>query len=243
MKTLIAVSLGILAVSAGSGVANAASLNGFNYEVTSSTALNGCVVPEGCKTKVVDATTINFNASGVGAPSTGFAQYTPSGTSQLYTGSQSGVSATPFNDSTRYLSLGSGASTTIKFSGLADYFGLYWGSIDTYNKVEFKKGNTSLAVFGGQQIANLVQSTYSLPTPQFATWNNQYTNVYVDFFSGSADKQFDSVVLSSTGIAFESDNHAYRAAKPVPVPGMLLGVMAAAGTFALKRKQKAAAKA
>ncbi len=235
MKVLIAASLGILATSIGVGSANAASLNGFNYFATSS---ENCSIPNGCTTGVSGTVTIDFDSAS-GAPSTGFAQYTPSGVAQLFTGSQSGVSATPFKNTTQYLSLSTGKQAIISFGGLVDYFGLYWGSIDKYNSVEFKKGGTSLVTFGGQQIADLVKSTYNLPTSQYANWHSKYTNVYVDFFASTDAQLFDTVILSSTGVAFESDNHAYRSVKPVPVPGMALGVIAAAGALVAKRKKAA----
>jgi hypothetical protein len=236
MKKAITLSLSVLALSISADSANAASLNGFDYFTTSSI---GASTPDGLKTSVTGATTIDFNAPGVGAPSTGFAKYSPSGISQLFTGSKSGVSATPYLDTTRYLTLNTNQSTTIAFDGLVNYFGLYWGSVDSYNKIEFKKDNTTLATFTGTDVAKLVSATYS-KNPQYASWTSPYTNVYVDFFSGSADKNFNKVVLSSTGAAFESDNHAY---KPVPVPGMILGIFAAAGGLALKRKQKGTVKA
>lgn len=235
MKALIAASLGVLATSIGVGSASAATLNGFNYFATSS---ESCLSPNGCTTSVADAVTIDFNSPS-GAPSTGFAQYTPSGVAQIFTGSQSGVSATPFKNTTPYLSLPTGKQAVISFNGLVDYFGLYWGSIDTYNHVEFKRGGTSLVTFGGQQIANLVKSTYSLPNTQFASWTSNYTNIYVDFFASSDAQYFDTVVLSSTGVAFETDNHSYR--RSVPVPGMALGVLAAAGVLVAKRKKAAKA--
>jgi hypothetical protein len=239
MKVLVAASLGILSVSISAGSVSAASLNGFNFDATSS---ENCLSPDGCKTGVANTVTIDFN-SAAGAPSTGFAKYTPNGTTQLFTGSKSGLSATPFKNTTPYLSLPTNQQAVISFGGLVDYFGLYWGSIDTYNFVEFKKGGVSLATFDGQQIASLVQSKYSLTSPKFANWTNNFTNIYVDFFSGSSATQFDTVVLKSTGIAFETDNHAYRAvsAKPVPVPGMVFGMMAAAGILATKRKKSAKA--
>jgi hypothetical protein len=230
MKVLIATGLGILTASIGVGSASA---SGFTTNVTSSAL---CLAPDGCKTSVADAVTIDFNS---GAPSTGFAQYNLSGGAQLFTGSQSGLSATPSKDTTKYLTLSTGKQAIVSFGGVADYFGLYWGSIDTYNTVEFKKGASSLATFGGQQIADLVKSKYNLPNNQYASWTNQYTNVYVDFFANTTAQQFDTVILHSSGIAFESDNHAYRGVKPVPVPGMALGVIAAAGALIAKRKKAA----
>lgn len=234
MKALIAVGLGILTTSVGVGSASA---SGFTTDVTSSVS---CLAPDSCKSQVAGAVTIDFN-SVAGAPSTGFAQYSPSGAAQLFFGSVSGLSATPFKNTTKYLTLNKGQQAVVSFDGLVDYFGLYWGSIDTYNSVEFKQGATTLATFGGQQIANLVKEKYNLPNTQFASWTNAYTNVYVDFFANSVDKQFDTVILRSTGTAFESDNHAYRAARPVPVPGMALGLVAAAGMLVAKRKKAAQA--
>jgi hypothetical protein len=208
MKSSILASLGLLSLLVGSGAANAASLNGFNIDITA-----------GSTTSISDAITIDFNSAS-GAPSSGFAQYTPSGTSQLFTGTQDFVSIAPLGDVTPYLSLRAGQSTAISFGGLVDYFGLYWGTVDSYNNIEFKRGITSLAVFSGANIGT--------------------GNGYVNFFAGSAEKEFDTIILSSGANTFESDNHAYRSVRPVPVPGMILGIMTAG--FVLKRKLKSVEK-
>ena len=52
-----------------------------------------------------------------------------------------GLYATPFGDSTNYMAVLGGGSETIAFSSLKDSFGLYWGSVDTYNVLTFFNGH------------------------------------------------------------------------------------------------------
>lgn len=64
-------------------------------------------------------------------------------------------------------------------------------------------------------------------------------NVYVNLLAEKGET-FDKVVLRSTGLAFETDNHSYRLAS-VPEPTATLGLLAfgvmSAGSF-VKRKSK-----
>lgn len=114
------------------------------------------------------------------------------------------ISAQPANDPTNYMSLipslaGSNPTTeTITFAPLTTYssFGLYWGSIDTYNKIEFYLGNIQVAgasLSGNSGALGLVSFG-----DQFAANSNKYVTI-----SGVT---FDKIVLSSTGNSFEFDN-------------------------------------
>ncbi len=222
----IALSLGMALTAS---LMTATSANAAGFTVTASQG--GCGDP-GCTSKVPGAQTIDFN-SGV-APTTGFAQYSFTPGTHIYQGSTSSVSATPFQDTTKYLTLstngGYANQATINFSGLTSYFGLYWGSIDNYNYIDLYRGGTKLQTIGGADV-----------TSQFASWTNVNSNLYVNIFANSAAYNFDKVVLRSTGIAFETDNHAYLAARPVPLPGMAVGaVVAGLGLLARKRQQKSA---
>lgn len=199
---------------------------------TVTTSLGGCGV-DGCKSSISGTQTIDFN-SGV-APTTGFAQYSFTPGTHIYQGSTGGVSAAPFQDTSKYLTLstagGYSNQATINFSSLTSYFGLYWGSIDAYNYVDLYRGGTKLQTIAGSDITN-----------QFASWTNADSNLYVNIFANNTASNFDKVVLRSTGVAFESDNHAYLAPRPVPVPGMAVGaVVAGLGLLARKRHRKAVA--
>jgi len=99
-------------------------------------------------------------------------------------------------------------TATLSFASDNDYFGLFWGSIDNYNSIAFFDGDTKVASYSGNQLAPLVANGNQ------GSWaSNRFINfLFTDGFS------YDSVALTSTNYAFETDNHAYRA---VPEPGSL----------------------
>lgn len=79
-----------------------------------------------------------------------------------------------------------------------DYFGFYWGSVDTYNDFEFFNDNdgTSVAITG-TELLNLLggqSGNQGLPT------SNTYVNIDFDGFA------WNRFVVTSTGIAGEFDN-------------------------------------
>lgn len=195
----------------------------------------------GFVSNVPGATTVTFDNGS--APTTGFATYSAGvGTPGIVQGSKVSQYATPFLDKTSYLTIspvgsnvpGSTGSVTINFQSAIDYFGLYWGSIDTYNFIDFYQGDKLLKTFSGQDITS---------TPN-GNWTSDKTNIYVNFFAeANKSEAFTKVVLRSTGIAFESDSHAYRVAQAVPEPGTVLGLLALGSlsvSSAFKRKQRPA---
>jgi VCBS repeat-containing protein len=112
----------------------------------------------------------------------------------------SSVSAAPFvgpgaADTTNYLSIGAGGTETISFDHEQNAFGLYWGSVDSFNTISFYHGATLVASYSGADISPL------FPTGNQGSFSS---NGYVEF-AGLA--QFDKVVLaSSNSNAFEIDN-------------------------------------
>jgi fibronectin-binding autotransporter adhesin len=46
-----------------------------------------------------------------------------------------------------------GGSEEIAFSALKSSFGLYWGSVDTYNSLAFYDGNVLVATISGADVA------------------------------------------------------------------------------------------
>ncbi|MEH2334592.1 Npun_F0296 family exosortase-dependent surface protein [Nostoc sp.] len=188
---------------------------------------------KGIFSSVPGVTTVDFES---GAPTTGFATYsTPNGIVQGTVPSQY---AEPAGDESKYLTIspvgsnviGSTGSVTINFKQALDYFGLYWGSVDTYNSIAFFNGSTLLNTFTGDKVPGTRASGNQI-SPE--------DNVFVNFLAGPGET-FDKIVLSSTDIAFESDNHSYRVAN-VPEPTTTLGLLAfgvmSAGSF-VKRKLK-----
>ncbi|MBN3897470.1 MAG: PEP-CTERM sorting domain-containing protein [Nostoc sp. NOS(2021)] len=202
---------------------------------------NSISVPgEGQKTNIQGATTIDFN-SGTATDPNGFATY--STTNGIVQGTQPNQYAAPAGDTSNYLTIspigssvaGSTGSVTINFAKALDYFGLYWGSVDksnsNLNSIAFFNGDTLLNTFTGLSVPGTTTNGGDQTSPK--------DNVFVNFLADPG-QTFNKVVLSSSGVAFESDNHAYRAAS-VPEPTSMLGLLAfgavSAGSF-IKRKSK-----
>ncbi len=205
------------------------------FTITSGGTLSGA---DGYKSSVVGAKTVDFNSGA--APTSGAVTYSGLAKDSIVEGSKSSNYAAPSGDQTKYLTIanqGSGVagatgSVTLNFAKAMDYFGLYWGSIDTYNFIDFYAGNTLLKTFGGADVSTTAKGS----------WTGASDNVYVNFLAG-ANETFDKVVLRSNGIAFESDNHAYREAsaavpEPFTIGGSLIGL---AFGLRMRKKQKAQA--
>ncbi|GAB4369275.1 MAG: hypothetical protein Kow00121_09030 [Elainellaceae cyanobacterium] len=149
----------------------------------------------------------------------------------VVSGNSSGVYASPFPTSGgKYLTVGPSGVTagpaTLKFafSNLLNYYGLYWGSVDSYNKLEFLRDGNVVGTFNGSQF---------IP-PAIAGAQGTGGSIYVNFFADNASQYFNEVRLTSTQFAFESDNHAYRV---VPTPALLPGLIGM-GAAALRKKRK-----
>ncbi len=168
----------------------------------------------------------NFDACalGAGACVNGGATVTFTGDAQVVNGNQSGVYAAPFlsggnglgfgaqpngADTTNYLSTGIG-TFTLTFSGLQNYLGLLWGSVDNYNSLEFYNGATLVGTISGLDV-------------DAAASGDQGANgtFYVNIDSTDDSTAFNRVVAKSTSYAFEVDNVAYSAARQVPEPATL----------------------
>ncbi len=135
------------------------------------------------------------------------ATFSGSGHAGLVSGS-SGDTAAPFigpgvADPTNYLSIGADGTETITFAHEQNAFGLYWGSVDSYNTISFYHGATLVASYTGADISPL------FPTGNQGSFSS---NGYVEFAGLS---QFDKVVLGSGSNAFEIDN---ISAGTVPAP-------------------------
>jgi VCBS repeat-containing protein len=95
-------------------------------------------------------------------------------------------------DATNYLVVGTSSTETITFTSEKNAFGLYWGTLDAHNEIDFYHGADLVASYTGADLE-----------PLFSGGNrgNLGSDGYVEFL-GLAP--FDKVVLS--GGFFESDN-------------------------------------
>jgi hypothetical protein len=154
-------------------------------------------------TQVAGAHTVNFNDGSCGAHATcSTGGSIVSGSSSQYTSPQGILDS--------YLTV-SHSSVTLSLDDSYDYFGLYWGTVDAYNHLSFYLGDVLVDTFGGNQVSPLVAdgNRTSWPTTRFVN------------FSFTDGDRFDRVVINSTGVAFESDNHAFAKTVSVPEPGTL----------------------
>jgi hypothetical protein len=175
---------------------------------------------------VAGVTTIDF--------SSGCGYVTCTGNYQIVSGSATGLYAQPFGTSGLYLTVPNpiaSGNALFTLGTQANYFGLFWGSVDDYNSISFYQGGALVGSFSGTDIVGTV-------------WDNGdqlnfNSNRYINFDFGS--DTFDAVRLTSTGFAFESDNHSYRATA-VPEPGTLalLGLGLVGMAFAARRRRVSA---
>ena len=167
--------------------------------------------------------TITFDDGTANDPN-GFVTYSNI-TTNIVQGSVSGQYASPYADNTKFLTIapsgsnvaGDSGFVNIKFKEAVNYFGFYAGSLDDYNYVDIYKGNQLLKTFSGADVPTAIAD---------GSWTSTQANMFINLVAGTGET-FDRVVMRSNGIAFETDNHAYRlASQSVPEPNAMLGVLA-----------------
>lgn len=117
-------------------------------------------------------------------------------------------SSTPQNqpDATPYITTSGGSVTMTFASGPVSYFGLLWGSIDSYNSITFNFADGTTQTLAGTAVGSAGTATTS----------------YVNFFGSSL---ITSVTASSLNNSFEFDNVAYgNATIPEPASLVMLGL-------------------
>lgn len=130
----------------------------------------------------------------------------------------------PFSvDTGTYAYVSAGESpVTLHLTGDMVYFGMLWGTVDSYNTIEFYDGATLVGSFTGSAVDSGADGT---------------AVVYANFWA--ADGTFDSVVFRTTQEAFEFDN--VRVA-PTPLPaalGLFGSAIVGMGALGLRRRRQA----
>jgi hypothetical protein len=159
-------------------------------------------------------------------------------------GAQSSINAPPFisggngagfgnangPDTTVYVTAGGipGSSATFLLPGDELYFGLLWGSVDTYNTLEFfDSSNNSVGTITGVQVG--------IATGDQGQGGTYYVNV-------TSDVAFNRVVATSSSHAFEIDNLAFNPTIPTDAPEPITLSLFGAGLAGLglvRRRRKA----
>jgi hypothetical protein len=154
-------------------------------------------------------------------------------------GTANGISATPAGDLTNYLSVLGGHSETLSLPSLQTNFGLYWGSIDAYNEIQFfVSGNpNAVATYYGNSLDAVP------PVGSNGDQSSLFTNAYIKFLGLP---NYNEVVLSSSTNSFELDNIGFgdrlSNVGPIPEPStwvMLILGFASIGWISYRRRNRA----
>lgn len=179
------------------------------------TTFGGSILAGGGMTTAVTGATVNtFDDIATGSQSftTNGIQY--SGSGAVVNGSASGQYAAPPGDTSNYLTVAyrsASGSETITFDKAYNYFGLYWGSGDSYNTIAFYLDGILVEDFTATDMIGARADGNQGPPGA----------VYANYFFTGGDA-FDRIVLTSTNYAFETDNHAF-ARIPEPETLVVLG--------------------
>ena len=139
------------------------------------------------------------------------------GNATIVNGSVSNQYAAPYGlgaiDISNYIAVPNpiaNGSVKVQLGCLYNYFGLWWGSIDSYNTLSFYNGNTLVASITGSDAVRAIEANGNQKAPS--------TNLYVNIFDIPS---FDSFEMKSTGYAFEADNITVGNTAPVPEPSTM----------------------
>jgi hypothetical protein len=181
------------------------------------------------------ATVLSFDELQVGVlPTYQFDGGTLTGAGAIEDTSLAGKYAQPAGHAGNFLTVSySAAAGAVQFvfSTPENYFGLYWGSIDAYNSITFRKDAEDLATFSGIDIGNLAGLLWD------GSWQAASSNRYINFYTGA--NFYDEVVLTTTNYGFEVANIAFGDPPvDVPEPGSLILLVSMFSGFAVARRRR-----
>lgn len=118
---------------------------------------------------------------------------------------------------------------TFTLSADYDYFGMFWGSIDTYNSISFYDDGT--------QVGDTITGSEFIPLLANGNQSSWDSNRFINFeFTGGT---YNEIRLTSQGLAFETDNHAYgNVLQSVNVSSPSAFVLVGLGLLGLGMKQR-----
>lgn len=90
-------------------------------------------------------------------------------------------------------------SATFALGNDYDYFGMFWGSIDNYNSISFFDN--------GVQVGATLTGANFIPLIASGNQSSWTSNRFINFFFSGG--KYDTIKLTSTQLAFETDNHAF----------------------------------
>ena len=128
-----------------------------------------------------------------------------------------------------------GGSSKVTFGGQFTQLGLFWGSIDAFNSIEFYTGGNLVDI----QFANDQVTGSDVTSPANGNQVSLNTNRYI--LLTLAGSTFDSIILRSSGNSFELDNLAWGPAQApgdVPVPLALPLFAAGLGVVGLMSRRR-----
>ena len=179
------------------------------------------VTNEGMMTTQAGATTTTFD--GLTLLPTGFTASGTTPSNPLVSHSSNGVYAAPANDTSTFLTTGSGSITDHLAAGTT-YLGFYWGSIDNYNTLSLTESNGTVLSYTGATVASAAGLD--------ADGNHSY---FVNFFANPG-VTFTSATFGASRNSFEFDNVASATPEPGTVAMLAGGLLIVAGTFRRRRK-------
>lgn len=182
-------------------------------------------------------TTIDFgtstpnNSAAIQSPITpitnGIATYSGGKLFNTTTTGISGVSARPVGSTGNWWSIQAGQTGTVNFSSGISYYGFLWGSPDVspWNNVSFWSGNTLLDSYGREDFQPPLMN------------NNWTTTSYLNVSTLLNGPLITKITFSASQNAFETDNHAYVSAVPLPAAAWLFGSALFGFMMAAKRRK------